>query len=154
MTIPAAIWSRNFAGRIRRPLSSRRGSYVPRNKVPPPSYALRMAPLYSTIPHMRRQPPCLRTVPALNPQVSTGGEKWRETAVAVSAPAFVVPDRQPRLGSLTCLLSPLLRCLPIHLGSRCRRLPPPLSRRCRRSQQTMLHPHQRRRSGPWSRKIG
>src|SRR6478752_7081481 len=62
MTRPAASSSRNFAGKISRPFSSRRGVWVPRNmpfrtsSLHQPPYFLHFPPLYSTSLHLGSDP--------------------------------------------------------------------------------------------------
>src|ERR671920_2250289 len=91
-TSPLASSSRNFAGRIIRPFSSRRGECVPRNTGPPPvrcqelhipcvATTLLCPPHYSTFPHSQRELASLTRIlwdsrPEMPRNCARGG-KWR-----------------------------------------------------------------------------
>src|SRR5215218_4338702 len=91
-TSPLASSSRNFAGRMIRPFSSRRGECVPRNTGPPPvrcqelhipcvATTLLCPPHYSTFPHSQRELRLRRSnLWDWRPEIgrnSAGGGKWR-----------------------------------------------------------------------------
>src|SRR3954452_1376582 len=102
ITTPPASSSRNFAGRNSRPLSSRRGVWVPRNTaVPPPrSDVLHVTPLSSIVNAFHRLE---RQFLDGKPQVRTG-----DTAVVGGSghPGRGAAPTAPRHATNGCQLGP------------------------------------------------
>src|SRR5699024_2743112 len=72
--------SRNFAGRMRRPLSSSFGSYVPRNMSPPTSPSAPDSPTLLHFPPLSTEMGLSFPYFSLKLHVKEGGARWRNVS--------------------------------------------------------------------------